>query len=340
MAGALIVAGSTDGHLVTASVPFVVNWVSRLTLGSAFAMATLLPMVLLIQSPRIRGEDEPRRDIARAGISARLPDARTFAGRLADPHPRVLESDGRGQIPRSRWEARTGASHPVVLAHAGYPTIESSPAYRSGNVGLGLNPAPTQSDTLLDLACSETVLDFFSVSATTNFDTPVRCPITSGRFDATVTELRYHNFLVSDKMKSISLPVCALALDCLKSATQSVSSSLRPTWSLCKHECWFTYNVLPNIRADLEWLILPARFDPALRASEVPQWLSLETSEFRGLLAVRVGQRPMSTTVKVTLDPDLRMRAVAMMPYASLVALLLVVVALVHARLASHGQRA
>lgn len=311
-------------------------------------MAVLFPLGLVLNAP-VPGENAPRRDwimVSNASGTQHI-DFSDFSGAgrtgYSDPTP-------SGCISRETWELKTGLSHPVVLAREGVPTVESFPAFRVA--GLTLRPVGNSRedliyvcDTMTGLECSPEVLDFLSFREFPPLGLASQCKSLQRSSlpspDSTATASLnasgsaeqafglYHNFFVRPSSVAFySSFNCSLFDGCLSAASQGAASTPKPPWSICKSDCWFTYKVLESPPEDRTVLLLPVRFDEALRVS-VPEQPDTrpKTLSFRGLLAVDVSEITKPQIIKISLDRDSRQWRVAAMPYLMLLAMVLLILA-------------
>lgn len=343
---AAIVITSPEGLLVH---PARIS--SRLLRSTALAtgvfgllVALLFPLALLRTAPT-RHWTEPRRDMFSSILDSRTNEALrrvdSNGGRLAEVNP----GGERGFCtPGLLWKRSLDVSHPLVVARSGLPTVESSPGYRSSGVAVSNVRDVVHCDSLLESKCNLTMFDFLSIGMVF---APEGHPLCDGfesvrnlaaviddSFRAT-TELpafEYHSYFVSNNEFARSSGLdCSLSSGCLSGATKSTNVFLSAPWQICNTNCWFTYKVGSSEDQNLDWLLLPVRYDSAISVEIRDKKSSLETAEYRGLLAARTAQSELPYDLIVKIDPDFRMLLLAVMPWATLAALVGLSVATVRA---------
>jgi len=309
---------------------------SNVLFGSALVLALLLPLAILATAPTLNGE-ATRRDF-RAGLLEGLPTNVIGRGRLAD----VDRDESAGCMPRTSYEARSGLSHSIVAARSGFPSVESGLSYRAARVGVRESGFDIRCDYFPpSSACNERTLDFLSIGLILGQPRSENCPWLksvpsfSDYLESIQQRIKIHyaskygNFYVSSAdLNAEKSSDCVLLGDCLASTRRTKSSQANPPWQICETDCWFHYSVLAESDRSGEWLVLPARFDSSARVRSTSAGIDLTTEDYRGLLAVMVEAESSPVKLEVSINPDLRMRLIAVLPYLSLVAFLGLVISL------------
>lgn len=312
-------------------------------------LACLFPLALVREAPT-RHWSTPSRDLESRVLSrvtvSNFSRRNSVFGRLGDVNPRDSYDYGSCNA-RNRWLGALDVSHPVVVARTGIPTVESSPAYRSGDVGVTFAGSVETCDALVYKSCDPRVLNFLSLGLTlepiidpacSEFRTlpTVREYLASGyQSPRNGARIAYRNFYVSSEMMDSQIPgECSLVRGCIETSIPTQSSQAVPPWNLCRVDCWFSYSVLPGWRRNMDWLLLPARYDTSARVTTTLDDVPLTTASYRGLLAVRLGGPHIveEQTLTIRTEADFRMRMLALLPYLSLITQFLAVAVLIRNR--------
>lgn len=287
------------------------------------AVSLSFPFVALLTAPTLNG-DQSWRDLS-AGVLGDTELNTPPAGRLA-----AVILDGRCGEDVLRYRAVAGFGHATAISRNGIATIEGRPAYRE--LTGGVSAAGCYSLKLSRHTCDSFGLDFLSIGMVLERHSDTKCPwLASVETLAEYVEAgssspsgklppKYGNFYLSRDVPSLlSEGGCVVLSDCLDQTSRTIASQSQPPWRLCDERCWFRYDILSESAETGEWLLLPALFDPAVRARLVGGVGDLEIKPYRGLLAVRVSQSMTPRTLEVSIIPDLRMKMISTLPYASLV---------------------
>lgn len=296
-------------------------------------IALLFPLALLRTAPA-RHWIEPRRDmfsnIMDSDPRSDLSLFHSGGGRLAEINP---NRDRGFCTPGLLWKRSLDVSHPLVVARSGLPTVESSPGYRSSGVAVSRDADVLHCDSLLESGCNLRTFDFLSIGLVFS---PLGHPKCEG-FESVRTldekfkkssvsdpdppTFDYHNFYVlNGQLDNNSPSNCSLSSDCLDETILGTESTHSAPWQICDSDCWFRYTVLPNQNLQLNWLVLPARYDSASVVEIEKSETSLETSSYRGLLAVRVPQLTTAYSLIVRVDADVWLYLFALAPWLVLAA--------------------
>ena len=172
-------------------------------------------------------------------------------------------------------------------------------------------------------SCSRLIRNYFGIKSSTN--------ISSGE------ELRglkfkpkvFSSFSYSQKFGSQeSNPCPQFERDCLSGVTATkISSGSGSPFQLCEQECLFTYQwVAPSTST---FLIIPNNYDKTLVLRDKITGIELETSNFRGLLSVKIPNGQTSGVFVATIKLDGMMWARVISTYFRTVVFLGLLLALV-----------
>lgn len=291
----------------------------------AIVLAFVFPVILLVSAPTLNGSQ--KRDLFSRDTEG-VTRVDSIRGRLGD----LARDKDAGCIPTSGYLENLGVSHPLVASRSGLPTIESNAAYQSRGVSVSEDRYTQYCDVWENWGdCNSQTLDFLSLGVVLAHPDNSQCEWLS--LVPTIRELaksrnsqsdlyqrdRYANFYVpNDDLTNTSEDLCVIRHDCLSKVRRTTVSQPQPPWILCRSGCWFQYDVLQRRNPSLEWLVIPARFDPAVSLRDVQTSQQLKVTSYRGLLAVNVGTEGMAQTLEASVEPDHRMFLIALVPYFSL----------------------
>jgi len=337
--------GCSSPREVRHQTPALVSWTLALRKVS-LGLAVLMPIALLIRADTINGQPA-RRDTALGAIESITATDPIF-GRLGD----INRDSMSGCMPLNSYPESLGVSHAIVVSRAGIPTIEASPGFRGANVGLSADGFRQQCDVLIpellhsSKTCDSGVLDFLNLALILERSDEWDCEWTnslpeisqwpSRQSESIVgnSPTQYHNFTLSagllmEKHKES----CVLLFDCLDGVSRSEATTPTPPFTVCTDECWFRYTVLSRVDVGQPWILLPVRFDSAVRVRDTQSADELAFRNYRGLVAANLGPSLSARTLVVSLQPDARMYLIAATPYAALFGYIVLGIAIRRSRL-------